>query len=192
MFTQCKGQIGLFHLDHPDQKLFKNPFAICRSQPNMRQLGSGSQLESSKFYSKSMDRDSTIGNISRMAVSQSAPHTPVSAPNHDSCVIKTVPRLLSEPLVSAKNPSPGSKSLDPKVLKSQRVSPFLEKKEEVEGAEGTKVSRAASVSVPVHSPKHVKKESKFSLRRDTKIQVEDNGGPPEKITRMNAFDGTDV
>lgn len=162
----------------------------------MRQLGSGSQLESSKFYSKSIDRDTTIGHISRMAISQSAPHTPVSAPNHDVNIIKTVPRLLSEPLVSAKNPSPGSKSLDCKVSKSQRVSPFLEKKrdEEIgEGSEGTKVSRAASVCVPIHSPKHViKKESKFSLKRNTKIKMEDNGGPPEKITRMNAFDGTDV
>lgn len=162
----------------------------------MRQLGSGSQLENSKFYSKSIDRDTTIGNISRMTISQSAPHTPVSAPNHDTCIIKTVPRLLSEPLVGTRNPSPGSKSLDSKVLKSQRVSPFFEKKREEEineASEGTKVSRASSVCVPVHSPKHlIKKESKFSLKRDTKIQMEDNGAPPEKISRMNAFDGTDV
>lgn len=162
----------------------------------MRQLGSGSQLESSKFYSKSIDRDTTISNLSRMAVSQSAPHTPVSAPNHEASIIKTVPRLLSEPLVSARNPSPGSKSLDSKVSKPQRVSPFLEKRKDeqiTERSEGTKVSRAASVCVPVRSPKHViKKESKFSLKRNAKIQVEDTGGPPEKITRMNALDGTDV
>lgn len=98
--------------------------------------------------------------------------------------------------MGTKNPSPGSKSLDSKVLKSQRVSPFFEKKREEEISEaavGQRVSRASTVCVPVHSPKHViKKESKFSLKRDTKIQVEDNGAPPEKITRMNAFDGTDV
>lgn len=161
----------------------------------MRQLGSGCQLENSKFYSKSIDHDATISNISRMTVSQSAPHTPVSASNHDTSVVKTVPRLLSEPLVGARNPSPGSKSLDSKVTKTQKPFPFFERRreEKITEGEGTKVSRAASVCVPIHSPKHsVKKESKFSLRKDINVKIENNGGPPEKITRMNAFDGTDV
>lgn len=145
----------------------------------MRQLGSGSQ----HFYTKSIDRDSTIGNISmRMALSQSAPHTPVSAPSHDNPMAKAVPRLLSEPLVAAKNPSPGAKSLDGR---AKGPSPFPEKREE-----GTKVARAASVCVPVHSPKHVmKKESKFSLRRDTRVQVEEEEA--ERVARTT-FDGTDV
>lgn len=161
----------------------------------MRHLGSGNQLENSKFYSKSIDRDTTISNISRMAVSQSAPHTPVSAPNHETSVIRTVPRLLSEPLVSVKNPSPGTKSLDSKVCKLQNISPFSEKKMEEKQSqeELSKVSRASSVCVPVHSPKHMnKKDSKFTLRRDTKVQIEENSSSVEKITRMNAFDGTDV
>lgn len=113
-------------------------------------MGSGSQLENSKFYSKSIDRDATISNISKMIVSQSAPHTPVSAPNHDTSITKTVPRLLSEPLVGARNPSPGSKSLDSKVCKTQKPSPFFEKKKE---GEWTKVSRTSSFCVPIHSPK---------------------------------------
>lgn len=160
----------------------------------MRQLGSG-QLENSKFYSKSIDRDATISNISKMTVSQSAPHTPVSAPNHDTSVTKTVPRLLSEPLVGTRNLSPGSKSLDSKVSKSQKPSPFFEKRkeEQITEGEGTNIPKTASVCVPIHSPKHiVKKESKFTVRRDTKVQMEGNSGPPEKITRMNAFDRTDV
>lgn len=84
---------------------------ILRSQPNMRQLSSsGMNFENTK-YMKSIERDATSNTISRMAVSQSAPHTPVSAPNHEAPVYKSVPRLLSEPLVNrSKSCSPNTKS----------------------------------------------------------------------------------
>lgn len=172
----------------------------------MRQLGSGSHLENTKSY-KSIDRDTTIGNISRIAVSQSAPHTPVSAPNHtDSSNLKTVPRLLSEPLVSAKNPSPGNKSLDCKSLKLEhRPSPRLEKKTESvdnssEVMDSVKVCRAASVCVPVHSPRFkVKRNGSFNLKsplfkKETKVQMENNGTTPDRFSAHNAAvtDGTDV
>lgn len=171
----------------------------------MRQLGSGSQLENSKFY-KSMDRDPTIGNISRMAVSQSAPHTPVSTPNHsDGVNLKTVPRLLSEPLVSGKNTSPGIRSLDGKIMKTERIAAHLERqpsetKDTCEILDSSKASnRSGSVRVPVHSPKCIpKKESKFSFKsplskRDTKIQLENNYTvSQDRIKRTNILDGTDV
>lgn len=65
----------------------------------MRQIGS-QNLENMKSM-KSIDRDITSNTINRMTVSQSAPHTPVSASNHsDNCQFKAVPRLLSEPIVN--------------------------------------------------------------------------------------------
>lgn len=84
---------------------------ISRSQPNMRQLSSsGTYLESMKSM-KSIDRDATSNTISRMAVSQSAPHTPVSAPSHEGPIFKSVPRLLSEPIVNrSKSCSPSTKT----------------------------------------------------------------------------------
>lgn len=173
----------------------------------MRQLGSGSHLENTKSY-KSIDRDTTIGNISRIAVSQSAPHTPVATPNHaDTITFKTVPRLLSEPLVNAKHPSPGNKSLDCKSLKLEhRPSPRLEKKTESMDSsrdvlESVKVCRAASVCVPVHIPRSkVRRDGSFNLKsplfkKETKIQLDNNCAPQE--TRFNAHsapiaDGTNV
>lgn len=160
----------------------------------MRQLGSGSQLENSKFYT-SMERDNTLGNISRMAVSQSAPHTPVSAPSHLDGVLRTVPRLLSEPIVSDKmNKSPGAKSLESKSCKLERKPRYLDKCESVDqysNVERNKVVRAGSVCVPVHSPKFLNKiEARFSLKsplakRDSKLEN-------DKANRVNSTDGTDV
>lgn len=77
----------------------------------MRQLSSsGIYLENTKSM-KSIDRDVTSNTISRMAVSQSAPHTPVSAPTQDGPVFKSVPRLLSEPIVNrSKSCSPSTKT----------------------------------------------------------------------------------
>lgn len=77
----------------------------------MRQLSSsGIYLENIKSM-KSIDRDVTSNTISRMAVSQSAPHTPVSAPIHEGPVFKSVPRLLSEPIVNrSKSCSPSTKT----------------------------------------------------------------------------------
>lgn len=144
-----------------------------------------------------------------MAVSQSAPHTPVTS--YGDGAMKTVPRLLSEPLVTAKNhPSPGVKSLEGKNSKCERISPFLNKKSEsvdnsCDEPRVAKVSRAGSVCVPVHSPKgHSKKESKFSLKsplvkKETKIHLENNFNNSfpvqDKVNKGSSnvvVDGTDV
>ncbi|KAK9712968.1 Adenylate and Guanylate cyclase catalytic domain [Popillia japonica] len=53
----------------------------ARSQPNMRQLGSVNQIENYKS-SKPTDKDTASNHLPRAAVSQSAPHTPVSTPGH--------------------------------------------------------------------------------------------------------------
>lgn len=77
----------------------------------MRQLSSSGMYNDNTKSMKSIDRDATSNTISRMAVSQSAPHTPVSAPNHESSIFKTVPRLLSEPIVNrSKSCSPCTKT----------------------------------------------------------------------------------
>ncbi|XP_044268161.1 adenylyl cyclase 78C-like [Tribolium madens] len=156
----------------------------ARSQPNMRQLGSGSHLENIKSYNRSIEKD-TVNNINRMMVSQSAPHTPVSAPNHtEGPIFKSVPRLLSEPMVGCR-----SKSSSPatKTSKLERNSPQL--------GDSFKV-RSLGPHVPVHtSPKHLKKDKFFLksplIKRETKIQLE-RGGSKEKPERINSLDGTHV
>lgn len=77
----------------------------------MRQLsGSGIYLENMKSM-KSIERDVTSNAINKMAVSQSAPHTPVTAANHEGPIFKSVPRLLSEPIVNrTKGGSPSNKT----------------------------------------------------------------------------------
>lgn len=77
----------------------------------MRQLSSsGIYLENTKSM-KTIERDVTSNTISRMAISQSAPHTPVSAQTNDSPIFKSVPRLLSEPIVNrSKSCSPSTKT----------------------------------------------------------------------------------
>ncbi|KAH0819801.1 hypothetical protein GEV33_002990 [Tenebrio molitor] len=164
----------------------------ARSQPNMRQLGSAGHLENMKAY-KSMDKEITVNNISKMMVSQSAPHTPVSAPNHtEGPVFKSVPRLLSEPTVGGR-----SKSSSPatKTSKLERNSPhMLDKRADSEMSDSFKV-RSLGPSVPVHSPKHTaRKDMKFFLKsplikRDTKIQLE-RATSKEKPERINSLDGT--
>lgn len=164
----------------------------ARSQPNMRQLGSGSQLENMKSY-KSLDKDIITNN--KMMISQSAPHTPVSAPNHnDGSIFKSVPRLLSEPMVGyrSKSSSPATKT-----SKLERNSPHLIDKREInsEMSDSFKV-RSLGPTVPVHSsPKH-KKDMKFFLKsplikRDTKIQLE-RSSSKDKTERINSVDGTHV
>ncbi|KAG5885373.1 Adenylyl cyclase 78C [Gonioctena quinquepunctata] len=167
----------------------------ARSQPNMRQLsGSGNYLENMK-YMRSIDVDVTSSNINRMTVSQSAPHTPVSASNHEGPIFKSVPRLLSEPIVNR------SKSCSPctKTSRLERnISNLADRKTEgftTDHNDSFKVKPAGVV--PVHSPKHLnKKESKFSLkspliRRETKTQLE-NSINTDKLNKMNSLDGTHV
>ncbi|KAF5286670.1 hypothetical protein FQR65_LT12474 [Abscondita terminalis] len=149
----------------------------ARSQPNMRQLGSGSNLENPKFF-KSIDRD-TPG-MQRMTISQSAPHTPLCACHCDGQMIKSVPRLLSEPTVShTTNSSPIIKHYS---SKSNNNSPYLQDKQEGflhDVGDGGRVFKSAGVLVPVHSPNRSlsKKDSKFFLKsplvkRDTKNKID--------------------
>ncbi|XP_063922796.1 adenylate cyclase type 8-like isoform X4 [Zophobas morio] len=168
----------------------------ARSQPNMRQLGgSGSHLENMKAY-KSIEKDVIANNINKMMVSQSAPHTPVSAPSHaEGPIFKSVPRLLSEPMVGyrSKQSSPATKT-----SKLERNSPhMMERRADNEMTDSFKV-RSLGAAVPVHqSPKHGgRKDMKFFLKsplikRDTKIQLE-RGGSKEKPERINSLDGTHV
>ena len=165
----------------------------------MRQLGSASQLDGSKSSYKSVERDTPTANaIPRTIVSQSAPHTPVSVPGHGDGLLKSVPRLLSEPAVNARsmNSSPGVKSLDLGKSKSDRNSShFVEKFETPAelGCDGFKSLRAPGAFVPVHSPMSgAKKESKFFLKsplvkRETKVQIDE-----QKSDKVNVGDGTDV
>ncbi|CAH0557313.1 unnamed protein product [Brassicogethes aeneus] len=156
----------------------------ARSQPNMRQLGSGSHLEN-----KPMEREITSTTINKITISQSAPHTPVSAPNfNETPIFKAVPRLLSEPIVNrTKSNSPGPRP---------KTAPInvLEKNGEIADIFNVKCSLPPSVHSP-KSPKHLaKKESRFSLKsplykRETKIQIEHYGN---KINKVNSLDGTHV
>lgn len=163
----------------------------------MRQLGSGSQLENIKS-NKSIDRDTPTSNNPKTMISQSAPHTPVSVPNNpDGMFNKSVPRLLSEPIVGQRfrNSSPGVKSLD---SRTSKTSPFLFDKKldnlevNCDGIESYKSNK--NPNVPVHSPKGVsKKESKFFLKsplvkRETKVQIENSTNGDRK----KSVDGTDV
>lgn len=134
----------------------------------MRQMGSGTALENTKCY-KSVDRDTPSSNMPKTAVSQSAPHTPVSVPNHaEGQILKSVPRLLSEPMVSSqtRSSSPGVRSLD---AKSCRVSPyFQDRRGDVEvqfnGIEGLRNLKVPLDRAAVHSPKTKKEPAKFSLK----------------------------
>lgn len=166
----------------------------------MRQLGSGSHLESSKSY-KSIDTP-TI-NVPRTMISQSAPHTPVSVPIHPDSLYKSVPRLLSEPNVGAKakSLSPGIKSMDSASKKSDKSSPFFVDKKldnldvNLDAVDGVKTLKSPSITVPIHSPKNLNKNNpKFFLKspiikRDTKIQLENN---VKLESRKKSLDGTDV
>lgn len=166
----------------------------ARSQPNMRQFsGSGAYLENIKSM-KSMERDLTSNTISRMAVSQSAPHTPVTAANHEGPIFKSVPRLLSEPIVNR------SKSCSPSTKTSRlerQISVSADRREEAIEDINDSIKVKMTAIVPVHSPKHLpKRESKFSLksplsRRETKIQIE-NAINREKLSKVHSLDGTHV
>ncbi|KAL3280965.1 hypothetical protein HHI36_004190 [Cryptolaemus montrouzieri] len=175
----------------------------ARSQPNMRQLGtSGSTLESMRLY-KSIERDCTVNTISKMAISQSAPHTPVSAPSHiEGVAIKTVPRLLSEPTVGG----PRSRTSSPNMrnTKVDKNLPFLlEKRTDVLDNITENSSRSTPVNiVPVHSPKNSPKHSpkhlinslrsSASLRKhENKVQVEEGTKIHEnKLNKGRSLDGT--
>lgn len=169
-----------------------------RSQPNMRQLsGSGYYLENMKSM-KSIDRDPTSNTINRMAISQSAPHTPVSAPNHNEApTFKSVPRLLSEPIVNrSKTSSPNTKSSKLERMASVATDRKNDSYNSTDPGDSFKIKNFGGV-VPVHSPKHLsKRESKFSLkspliRRDTKVQLE-NSLNRDKLNKVHSLDGTHV
>ncbi|XP_072381948.1 adenylyl cyclase 78C isoform X1 [Diabrotica undecimpunctata] len=166
----------------------------ARSQPNMRQFsGSGTYLENMKSM-KSIERDVTSNTINRMAVSQSAPHTPVTAANHEGPIFKSVPRLLSEPIVNR------SKSCSPSTKTSRlerQMSIAADRRDDVCEEFNDSIRAKNKAIVPVHSPKHLpKRESKFSLksplsRRETKIQIE-NAINREKLNKVHSLDGTHV
>ncbi|KAF5271309.1 hypothetical protein FQA39_LY08107 [Lamprigera yunnana] len=175
----------------------------ARSQPNMRQLGSGSNLESSKMY-RSIDRD-TPG-MQRMTISQSAPHTPLCNCHCDGQMIKSVPRLLSEPTVSqTTNSSPTLKNCQ--MSKSNNNSPYSQDKQNsgIDGilndsSEGSKVLKVPAVIVPVHSHSRSfsKKDSRFSLKspltkRDTKSKIDSiNNISVKSSSTDNSFNLTNV
>lgn len=165
----------------------------ARSQPNMRQLGSVSQFENMKM--KSIDRDTTSNTISRMAVSQSAPHTPVSGPCHgEGPIFKTTPKLSeSEPTVNRSR-----STTSPRHYYRNTSSPYfqerrLEANHSLDKGDSLKVKN--QTVVPVHSPKSLaKRESKFSLKsplikRETKVQLEN---VKNKMNRMTSLDGANV
>lgn len=173
-------------------RLHKQGKGHANSQPNMRQLGSVSQLENMKM--KSIDRDTTSNTISRMAVSQSAPHTPVSGPCHnEGPIFRTTPKLSeSEPTVNR------SKSTTSPRHYYRNMSPYFQEKR-LETNNSFDKSDSLRVKnqtvVPVHSPKCLpKKESKFSLKsplikRETKVQLEN---VRNKMHRMTSVDSSNV
>lgn len=161
----------------------------------MRQLsGSGYYLENMKSM-KSIDRDPTIN---RMAISQSAPHTPVSAPNHNEApIFKSVPRLLSEPIVNrSKTSSPNTKTSKLERMSSVATDKKADSYNSTDAGDSFKIKNTGGV-VPVHSPKHLsKRESKFSLKsplikRETKVQLE-NSINRDKLNKVHSLDGTHV
>lgn len=164
----------------------------------MRQLsGSGYYLENMKSM-KSIDRDTTSATINRMAVSQSAPHTPVSAPSHNEApVFKSVPRLLSEPLVNkSKTSSPNTKTSKLERMSSLATEKRSDNFNAADLGDSFKIKNIGGI-VPVHSPKLLcKRESKFSLkspliRRETKIQME-AASNRDKLNKVHSLDGTHV
>lgn len=161
----------------------------------MRQVGFGCTTEN--YKSKFSDKDTPSTNLPRSAVSQSAPHTPVSTPGHSECIpFKTVPRLLSEPAVNSKSRtlSPGTKLLDLQARRSEKNSPYMNDKkvESIDSnMDGVKTVRN-SLFVPIHSPKETTKKEKFFLRsplvkRETKVQIDSL-----KTDKLAGKDGTDV
>nr|CAI5841533.1 unnamed protein product [Callosobruchus analis] len=159
----------------------------ARSQPNMRQLsGSGTYLENMKSM-RSIDQDPIPNNHHKMAVSQSAPHTPVSATSHEGSIFKSVPRLLSEPIVNSlcyrsKSCSPGSKG-----HRDRKLDSYANDLNDSFKIKNTNV-------VAAQSPK--KKESKFSLKsplikRETKVQV-DSSAHRDRLNKVHSLDGTHV
>ncbi|KAK5646054.1 hypothetical protein RI129_004518 [Pyrocoelia pectoralis] len=154
----------------------------ARSQPNMRQLGSGSNLENSKLYNKSIDHGTPANSLHRMTISQSAPHTPLCACHCDGQMVRSVPRLLSEPTVN--HPTSLSPTMNTyHTSKSHRNSPFLQDKmfEGIsnDGSDGARVLKVPGIIVPIHSPTKTqnKRDSKFNLKspltkRDTKCKLD--------------------
>ncbi|GLV37822.1 Adenylyl cyclase 78C [Carabus blaptoides fortunei] len=181
----------------------------ARSQPNMRHMDSGISLDSRKTSVKQQEKE-TMYNVLRPHISQSAPHTPVSAPQYepDGVYLKSVPRLLSEPTVSTsgQSVSPGIRSLDS--ANSNRSPFFNDKKVDNCGNNakedmsfnqskvGVKSIQIQNNIAPVHSPKINNYNDNISplVKRDTKIQLD----IPPKISQAklaqnnNAIDGTNV
>lgn len=157
----------------------------------MRQLGSACHLEHTKSYHKSIERDIiVVNNASRMTVSQSAPHTPVSSSpthQHDGAAFRTVPRLLSEPIVGARCRNNTTCSPPTKTSRLENNSSFLKEKKldnmnsfDMSDSFRVKPFTSSQQPVPVHSPKGRKDVSKFFvksplMKRDTmRIQVENS------------------
>lgn len=173
----------------------------------MRQLESVTNLDSRKSSVK-QEKETTY-NIHRTHVSQSAPHTPVSGPlfENDGVYLKAVPRLLSEPLVSATTPnnvSPGLKSLESG--DSKRSPFFKDKKIENSSVDvylkssfnQTKINiKNAQINniAPVHSPKMLNYNDSMSslIKKDTKIQLEMPKNSQAKLNQNNNdVDATDL
>lgn len=139
----------------------------ARSQPNMRQISAfGSQIDSlsgSTKQHKSIERDATVTSIPKVCVSQSAPHTPIAYPNIECNSGKSVPRGLSEPIVTSRTKHASIK------FKHIETSP--------------RVLRTPA------SPKGInKKESKFFLR--SPLAKRDNSFKFDRFNKKS--DGTDV
>lgn len=150
---------------------------------------------------KSSMKEKDSSNRSRMHISQSAPHTPVSTPHeNEGMTFKSVPRLLSEPLVNSNSHSPSQRSVDSGV----RKSPFLnDKKSEISQStlNGDSCQDSLTVKnnyaniVPVHSqfltPKDCIPKSPI-VKRDTKIQLENNKMVHAKMSSNTDLDVTPV
>ncbi|XP_030767972.1 adenylate cyclase type 8-like isoform X2 [Sitophilus oryzae] len=160
----------------------------ARSQPNMRQLSS-QNLENMKSM-KSIDRDITSATINRMAVSQSAPHTPVSSSVHlENTNFKPVSRLLSEPIVNRSSSLASHK-------KSKADNKTVIDNGAIDETENFKVKPSEAI-VPVHSPKHcIKRDTKFSLRsplgrKEARVQIE-AAHLRDRLNKVHSLDGTHV
>lgn len=159
---------------------------IYRSQPNIRQIENNSLNNSRKT---SVKEKSTTRSSFHMHISQSAPHTPVSAPSHDNDAnhFKSIPRLLSEPMVNLNSQSPSQKSMDSNL----RKSPFLNDKKSITSElsaqdEDKHHSNQNTLNVkniqniaPVHNSLLVPNKENFIhksplVKRNTKIQLENN------------------
>lgn len=177
--TQIKSILNLYCIKFPNNAI------IFRSQPNIRQIENSGQNNSRKTSVK--EKGATKSSM-RMHISQSAPHTPVSAPSHesDAAHFKSVPRLLSEPSVNINSQSPSQRSMD----SNFRKSPFLNDKKSIGSELSTQdgdshhrnsnqdtlnIKHAQNIA-PVHSPllapnKDFLPKSPL-VKRDMKIQLE--------------------